>query len=684
MRKHVPNLVLLFVVLTLTLSFATVLPISGQDTSAIITKLEELRSKLQGQKSLQNKIDAVINQIEAGAFNGALNKLQNDVEKSILARVKNPTELIQLINEIIDLIKGITHPKPPIPDFRMSANPTELDIEQGNLGTSVIIVTSIHGFSQEVTLSTTTAPLDIAFSLNPSKVTPQPDRSINSTLTVSVTTYAQPKTYEITVTGTNGTLLHSITIILTVTAPPQTPDFSLTASPNMLSIQKGRSNASVITVTSLHDFSKPVNLEVPPSGKSINTTLNPTQVIPPANSYAISILTVDIAANAPTGSLNITIVGHSAAVTHNITISIDITAPPTPSNPDFSVKVAPSTLIIQQGDSATATIIVVSLRGFSQSTNISVAPVTISGVTLTLNSIQVTPPPYGFATSILTINVAKIATSSNYTLTVTGTNGTLTRAAQISLRIILETTPPQIVSVLRLIEKPSYNQTVEVLTSVIDETSGVKDVILNYATNAESRNITMQLSLQEDFYRASIPALPYNTTVTYRVFASDKAGNWASSTVYSYVVIDPYPPVIGVPAWSPLNPSANDKITINVTVTKPAQASSIDEVDLFYKNKTSDNWKSIQMTFAGANYTAVLTNQSDTFVRFFVSALDKAGNVAETPEQEFTVAPPAGVPLAWILAVIVIIAAVIGGSAYYSMRQQRNRPSRSSPSTAQA
>jgi hypothetical protein len=664
MRRNLPNLALLFVLLTL--SFATVLPISGQDTSAIITKLEELRGKLQGQKSLQNEIDVVINQIQAGAFDDALDKLQNDVKSSILARTKSPTLLIQLINEIINLIKYFKPHKPPTPNFTISANPTQLGIEQGSSGTSTITVMSIGGFSQQVTLSTTAPPSGITHPLNPTKVTPLPNHSINSTLTITVATYAQPKSYAITVTGTNGTLMHSVMIVFSVIARPETLDFSLSASPNKLSIQKGRSNSTVITVTSLHDFSKPVDLEVPPVGKAINTTLNPTQVIPPANSYAISIFSINVAGNAPTGSLNITITGHSATVTRNITISIDIVAPSIPVSPDFSVNVVPSELTIQQGDSVMATIIVVSLRGFSQSIDITVTPANISGTSLTLNSTQVTPPPYSFAASVMIVSAAKTATPSNYTLKVTGTNGTLTHTAQISLRIAFETIPPRIVSVSRLIEKPSYNETVEVLASVIDETSGVRDVILNYVSNLESVNITMQLSVREDLFIGNIPALTYNTTVIYHIYACDQAGNWAVSNDYSYFVIDPYPPVIGVPRWSPLNPATNDKITINVTVSKPSQASNIDEVDLLYKNETTDNWKSIPMTSTGANYTAVLTNQSDTFVRFYVSALDRAGNVAETPEQEFTIARPAEVPLAWILAIIVIIAAIIGGSAYYS------------------
>jgi len=187
------------------------------------------------------------------------------------------------------------------------------------------------------------------------------------------------------------------------------------------------------------------------------------------------------------------------------------------------------------------------------------------------------------------------------------------------------------------------------------------------------------MTLQEGAYTASIPALPYGTSVSYSVYAFDNAGNQAKSSLHSYNVTDPYPPNIGVPSWSPVQPAAFEEITINVTATEPINASGIFSVTLFYKNKTEDEWLSLPMTLKNGNYTVILSGQSDTSVQFFIEAVDKAGNMAESPEQELTVSPPAAVPLAWILAVILAITAVIGGSAYYARKQQKKRPAATSP-----
>jgi len=208
-----------------------------------------------------------------------------------------------------------------------------------------------------------------------------------------------------------------------------------------------------------------------------------------------------------------------------------------------------------------------------------------------------------------------------------------------------------------------------VLASVTDMESGVKNVTLSYSRGAIKQNVTMTFS--EGLYKASVPAFPYDAEVEYRVYAFDEAGNWAVSSLYSYVVDDPYPPDFGVPYWSPLEPAANEEITINVTVTEPQDASGVDVVTLLYMNTTLTLWRSISMAYEGGNWTAVIANQSDTVVEFYVSASDKADNSAESITQEFTVAPPPGFPLAWILAAIAVIAASGGGATYYVRRRRK-------------
>jgi uncharacterized protein YxeA len=550
MNRRTLNLAAVLIIVVFTLSFVAALPVQSHGTNTIISKLRELKDELEEQHpALQNKVNAVIHQIKAGAFIGALNKLQYDVKKSIVAWVQDLNKrevLLKLVDEIIELIEGKLCPKLK-PDFKITAEPMNLEIVQGSFDTSAITIISKRGFNEEVVLTNTISASGVTLSLNPSTLTPPHCGSATSILKVKVASNVAPGNYEITVTGTSGSLQHNVTITLTVIVrPPPTPNFSITASPNTLTIQKGDSDTSVIAVTSMVGFSQPVDLAVK-SAKiaGVNTTLSPTKVVPPSNLFAISILTVDVATDASLGTFNIIIAGSSGSLTHTATISLIVTAPPTPPTPDFSINAYPTELTIEQGTSATSAIIVVSLREFSQTVNLAITSALVAGVNISLNPSQVTPQPDGFVASTLTIDVGKTAVPDDYTITVSGTSGMLTRTVSFSLNVTYETTPPVIVSVLRLPETPSYNQSVTVLASVIDLGSGVKQVTLNYSSGAIWTNVNMIFT--DEFYRGTIPAFPFDTLVEYQVYAVDSNGNVADpSALQSYKVIDPYAPLLAI------------------------------------------------------------------------------------------------------------------------------------------
>jgi len=109
---------------------------------------------------------------------------------------------------------------PPTPDFSITASPTSLIIQQGDLATSTITIASVNGFDQPVQLTVSGAPTGVTTTLSPEQVTPPPDGSTTSTLTVSVGTTATPGSYTLTVTGTSGTITHSVDIILEIAGAP--------------------------------------------------------------------------------------------------------------------------------------------------------------------------------------------------------------------------------------------------------------------------------------------------------------------------------------------------------------------------------------------------------------------------------------------------------------------------------
>jgi len=116
---------------------------------------------------------------------------------------------------------------PPSPDFELSANPFSQRVPQGGTATYTITVASLNGFSQPVQLSLSELPSGVTAILNPEQVTPPPDSSATSTLEISVSTTATTGGYTITITGTNGTLTHSVDISLEITSPSSELTFDL-------------------------------------------------------------------------------------------------------------------------------------------------------------------------------------------------------------------------------------------------------------------------------------------------------------------------------------------------------------------------------------------------------------------------------------------------------------------------
>ncbi len=103
------------------------------------------------------------------------------------------------------------------PDYMVSANPSSLSIGQGLSGTSAITVTSLGGFSGTVGLTAKVSPTGPMAQLSPTSVTLTSGGSQTSQLTVSTSPTTPTGMYSVTVNATSGSLVHTVTIPVTVT-----------------------------------------------------------------------------------------------------------------------------------------------------------------------------------------------------------------------------------------------------------------------------------------------------------------------------------------------------------------------------------------------------------------------------------------------------------------------------------
>ena len=288
-------------------------------------------------------------------------------------------------------------------DFSLSASPTSVTVNAQTPATSTITVSPINGFPDTVNLSA-----DNGCSLSPSSVV----ASGTSTLSCTFSTYG---TYTVTVTGNSGALSHAVTVRYTVW------DFAISASPTSVPGLASATLTSTISTNSLGGFPGTITLttSIVNSPSGFTCSLSPASVTAGGSST--------LSCSGVTGSYTVTVTGSIGScnttdtcnkVTHSINLTFQVK--------DFNLNAVPNAITVFAGGSGSVTINVNSLNGFSGTVNLSVAPG--SGLACTLSPASVTLG----STASSTLNCGPVS-EGRYTVTVTGTSGTLSRSTQISI-----------------------------------------------------------------------------------------------------------------------------------------------------------------------------------------------------------------------------------------------------------
>jgi hypothetical protein len=203
----------------------------------------------------------------------------------------------------------------PAPDFSISATPVSRSVVQGSGTTYSATVAALNGFGGVVTFSATGLPAGSGATFAPTTVT----GSASSTMTVTTSASIVPGNYPITITGTSGTLMHSVQVTLVVTSVTP-PDFSLSASPNPLTIKTPASGSSTITVNALNGFTGAVALSVTGLPVRATASFSSNSVAAPGTST----LTINTNKKTVTGTVNLTVTGVSGTLTRTVVIPLTI------------------------------------------------------------------------------------------------------------------------------------------------------------------------------------------------------------------------------------------------------------------------------------------------------------------------------------------------------------------------
>src|SRR5438046_1435286 len=314
------------------------------------------------------------------------------------------------------------------PDFALTASPSNLAITAGSSGSSTITLSSLGGFAGTIDLAASISSLGPAISLSVSSITLSAGGSGTSTLTVSTTSSTAsgstltscgnasstliisttsstpPGSYSIAITGTSGSISHSITVSATVFS--NQPDFTIAANPSFLTVPAGTSTTSTINTGAINGFNSNVILTVATSS-GLTGSISPTSLGP--NGQATLTVTAPVV-----GNYTATVTGTSGSLSHSTTVFVTVTS----NAPDFTITANPTSLTIVPGASGLSSISLHGVNGFNNTVLLSVSA--SSMLTATIN--PTSTGPFGTATLTDTSN-----TAGSYTAQVTGTSGTLSR-----------------------------------------------------------------------------------------------------------------------------------------------------------------------------------------------------------------------------------------------------------------
>jgi hypothetical protein len=282
------------------------------------------------------------------------------------------------------------------PSFSISA-PGALSVGVGASSTNnYIFIQANPSLSGNVKLAISGLPAGVSasFSANPT--------SYSSILTLQASNTAVPGEYNLTITGTSGTLTASATATLTVALPTFTID-----TQDEIDVGRGTSaTAYYLFIEPENGFSGNVQLAMTGLPSGVTASFSPNPASPSSNQ---TVLTLTASPTATLGQYTATITGTSGkqVVSNPITVGVY--------TPTFNLGSQSGS--ISPGSSTTLPVYINPQYGFSSAVTLAVSGLP-SGVTASFS-----PNPTQNFASTLTLQASSSAPLGQYNFTITGTSG---------------------------------------------------------------------------------------------------------------------------------------------------------------------------------------------------------------------------------------------------------------------
>ena len=252
------------------------------------------------------------------------------------------------------------------------------------------------------------------------------------------------KTLLMVVTAATGTVAGGVVANSMATKDPGS--FLLMLNPSSMWLAVGSSSTSTITVTAFNGFSGTVTLSLLYPGTTFTSSISPTSVTLTTNGVATA--TLSITAPNTIGSYSVVVIGVTS-VHGKTTYSSSMFTLNVVSSQDFKITSSPSNITTTNGATNTTTITVTSVNGYNGNVSLTVtAPFGYISVTGGQDPLRIVSG--GAASSTLDITTSSNTAQGNYTIIVTGTDGSLSHSTTIMLQVVDPIPPAVIIESLTL------------------------------------------------------------------------------------------------------------------------------------------------------------------------------------------------------------------------------------------
>ena len=200
-------------------------------------------------------------------------------------------------------------------DFSLAVTPPSQSAQPGSNVNYTAIIAALNGYAAVTSFTATGLPAGAVVTFTPQAVT----GSGSTQMAISTSSTTPAGSYLLTITASSGTLSHSVSATLVVSAAA---DFAITAMPSSQSIQPGASATYTVNITGQNGYSGVANLIATGLPSGATATFNPISV----NGTGSSQLTVTTIGATPTGSYPLTITATNGSEVHNASVTLVLSA----------------------------------------------------------------------------------------------------------------------------------------------------------------------------------------------------------------------------------------------------------------------------------------------------------------------------------------------------------------------